>query len=100
MQGHNLGDAEWEESSIPYILEFLRTSNFRDPGKRRSLNNESGSDSSDSFVNVAPDDEVEDDADIELDFGDLAAETEISNEDINSWRSLFSFRSASSGSST
>ena len=34
-QGHNIGDVEWEESSMPLILEFLRTTQFPDPGHRR-----------------------------------------------------------------
>ena len=55
---------------------------------RRSLN-EAGSDSSDSFIDVAPDDDS-DENDIELDFGDLASQTEISDEDVSTWRSLMS----------
>lgn len=74
---------------MPLILEFLRTTQFPDPGQRRSLN-EAGSDSSDSFVEVAPDDDDDDEGDIDLNFGDLASATEISNEDVSTWRSLLS----------
>ncbi|GMH90209.1 hypothetical protein TrVE_jg8122 [Triparma verrucosa] len=90
-QGHNCGDVGWEGSTMGIILDFLRTTTFPFPSRQKPPLSEANSDSSsDSFVNVgAPDDEDGDD--IELDFGDLAGATEISDEDAASWRSYFSW---------
>ena len=82
-QGHNMGDEGWEEGVVGAILDFLDKG--ADPDGERSSGFDSG-ESSDSFVNLdAPNQDSDDENDIHIDFGDLAGETEVTDEEAHSW---------------
>ncbi|GMI45695.1 hypothetical protein TrCOL_g12959 [Triparma columacea] len=83
-QGHNMGDEGWEEGVVGAILDFLEKGTGG-PAGELSSGFDSG-ESSDSFVDLdAPNQDSDDENDIQIDFGDLAGETEISDEEAQSW---------------
>ena len=121
-QAHNVGDDGWEEASMQPLLSFLRETDFSAEREDRRGGDGDSAGSSESFVDVSgdgdsegpnvrdegsqevrrsrnddDDDDDDDDNDINIDFGDLAAETEVTEEEAATWASTFGFGGGGDG---